>query len=213
MFSLIYVLIGEIFAIIIGVVYWRYLSRPYRMVLALAMLGLICEVTGFSINRFLHVGNAWLFNLYMPFEPALLSVASMHFINEKKYKKVVGFFILLNFFIWLSSILLHSIYVFANFAMICGCFLLVVVYIFVLFKNVLFESKVVVKDPLFWLCLSTILYFGCDIPYMGMYHYWMPFKLRIHLSNINQVLNFFRYPLVAVSFLLTAQERKNEKTV
>ncbi len=80
MLSLIYVLIGEIFAIVIGVVYWPYLSRPYRMVLALAMLGLICEVAGFSINRFLHVSNAWLFNLYMPFEPLLLGIASMSFI-------------------------------------------------------------------------------------------------------------------------------------
>jgi len=202
--------LGEIIAIITGLLFWKYLSRPFRLVLILTVLGFICEISGYVITKFFHKHNAWIFNIYMPLEPLLLGIASIDFVRGPNYKKVVWPFLLINFAIWIFELYHDSIYIFASFSMICGCFLLVCLYISVLFKAIIFNNKILIKEPLFWLCLSIILYFGCDIPYMGVLRYWPRYKSSVHLTNINQILNFIRYPLVAVSFILAARQKKEE---
>jgi hypothetical protein len=161
----------------------------------------------------MHQHNVWLFNMYMPVEVLMLGWASLSFIKTNIGKIWVMIFLGVNFSIWLFEIIIHSIENFASLSMICGCFLLVAVYTSILFSDIIFNNKVLVKEPVFWLSLSTILYFACDIPYMGMFHYWTPYKLTmISLYNINQILNFIRYPLVAVSFLLAAKQNKQSQT-
>jgi len=209
---LLYTLLGILVTIVIGIIYRKYLAWPYRLVWMLAVLGCICEIAGYYIVKNLHAHNAWLFNLYMPLEPLLLGIAGTGFIKGNGYKKVIYALLAMNVMVWLFEIFKYSIFTFASLSMICGCFLLVAIYIGVLMNVAISGSKTLIKEPLFWLCLSTILYFGCDIPSMGLFHYWPTYKrTAIRLSNINQVLNFFRYPLVAVSFLLAVFQKKEEQ--
>ena len=207
-----YVIFGKIIAIIVGALYWRYLSRPYRIVLLLVVLALIFETIGYYLGHFKQQQNVWLFNLYMPLEPLLLGVASLEFIKMKKYKPIVYGLLLLNFIVWLLEILHNSIYNFASFSMICGCFLLTGLYIGVLLNNTIYGKRALVSEPSFWLCLSVILYFGCDIPYMGMFKYWGVHKLAlIRLANINSLLDLIRYPLVAISFFILGYQQRLEE--
>ena len=92
--------------------------------------------------------------------------------------------------------------------MVSGCILMVVLFIVVLFNSGVFNNANILSQPAFWLCLSSILFYGCDIPYMGLHNYLSSHfpNLGIQLANINTVLDVIRYPLVAVSFLLLGRK-------
>ncbi len=81
-------------------------------------------------------------------------------------------------------------------------------YIVVLFSNSLFSTKNIFSQPVFWLCFSTILFFGCDIPFMGLHNYLFDKnpKLGDQLVNINNILDIIRYPLVGISFILLGRQ-------
>ena len=198
-------------ALVIGAYYYQYLSRAYRVVLLLALIALVSEVAGQYIRHNLHEHNVWLFNLYMPLEPLFLGVVSIDLVGSRFYKKLVYCFIILNFIIWGIELYRNSLDSFASFSMICGCFLLVGIYTYTLFFISMHNNSTLIKIPSFWLCLSVILYFGCDIPYMGMFRYWPTYKTAIiKFSNINQLLNFIRYPLVAICFIMAGNQKRLE---
>ena len=201
---------GKVFALIIGAFYSKYLPLPYRLVLVLIAVALLCESYGYYLSHFLHKSNAWVFNFYMLVEVWLLGISAVYFVISNKIKK--SFFILLiaNTIIWLVVIATNSIYVFANASMVSSCCVITIMYIVVLYTRCLFIDQSILKQPIFWVSISTIIYYACDIPYMGLHNYLVQHSpaLGVQLANINMVLDRIRYPLVAISFILLGRRKQ-----
>ena len=201
---------GQVIALIIGVYYYKYLPRSYKLVFCLIAIASFCESYGYYLSHFLHESNAWVFNLYMIIEVWLLGTAAIYLINNHKIRKLFIALLIFNSILWASVIIRNSIYLFANISMVFGCCLITVMYIIVLYHNSLFNDKGTLKESVFWLAIATILYFGCDIPYMGLHNYLVlnyP-SLGTKLSIINTLLDIIRYPIVAISFILLGRQKK-----
>lgn len=209
---LLYFLLGKVFALTAGAYYFKWLPRPYRLVLYLTAIAIFCEWYGFYLHKYLKEQNAWLFNLYMPIEVWLMGIAGIYFLQNKNTKKFFIFLLFLNSIIWIVSLYKNTIYEFANLSMICGCILLTALYFLVLLDNSIFSTKGILKQHVFWLSLSSLLYFGGDIPFMGLHNYLSENILPVakKLTIINDILDVIRYPLVAVCFILLGRQKISE---
>ena len=206
----VYFLIGKFFAVFAGFFYFRYLPTPYRMVLYLIAIAFICEGYGYYLGHFLGQVNLWLFNFYAVIEVWLMGMAACYLVTKRQMQ--IFFITLLVIFslVWLLYIVLYSIYVYANMATTLGLVFLTFMYIIVLFENSLFNSNNILKQPVFWLAFSTILYCACDIPYVGLFGYLTHHSNELHkqLNMINAVLDIIRYPLAAISFILLGSQKQ-----
>ena len=206
-------LVGKLFALTIGCYYFRVLPKPYKLILIVVLLATFCEGYGFYMNYYLHIkNNLWLFNLYMFFEAALLGIAAIYLVKNRRIKFIFLLLLVVNASIWCEVIHIHTVYLFASTSMITGSAILTLIYIIVLFDNSLFARNNILNQPVFWLSISNILFFGCDIPFMGLQNFLseeMP-KLGTKLVNINDILDGIRYPLVGISFLLLGKNKNSE---
>lgn len=198
--------VTKAFALFAGIYYFRHLTPPYKLTMYLVAIAIFFESYGYYIRSTGHM-NAWLFNFYIPIEMWLLGVAGMYFLPNRRVKMITAIFLIISTIIWASNIVANTVYVYANYAMACGALILTVLYFAVLFANSLFNTKQILRQPLFWLALSNILYFGCIVPFLGLFQYLtqMP-TLGKELATINYILNFIRYPMVGVSFILLGRE-------
>jgi hypothetical protein len=136
--------------------------------------------------------------------------AAIYLINNRKIKVFFLTLLISNTIVWTINIIAISIYLYANISMVFNLTFLTIMFIVVLFENSLFQSKNILKQPVFWLSLSTILYCACDIPYMGLNNYLSEHSpiLARQLYKINAVLDIIRYPLVAISFILLGRQKQ-----
>ncbi len=209
MLILFYFLLGKLFTIIVGFVFFKSILRPYKFVLCLVIIATICEMYGYYLSH-IHKPNFWLFNLYMLFEIWFMGIAAIYFVDKKNIKKLFLLLLVISSIIWLSIVISNSISTFANFALVCNSVILAVMYIIVLFKNSLFSKKNILIQPIFWVSISTIIYFSCIIPYMGLHNYLsdnMP-AIAGQLMDINDVLDIVRFPLIGISFILLGRKNK-----
>ncbi len=209
MFLLILFLIGKIFTLIAGAINFKLLSRPYKIVWFLVLFAALSEAYGSYISYVLHSSNAWYFNIYMISEVWLMGLAALYLIKSIISKYILITLILANTAFWAYNIYTYSIFKFASTSMILGCIIMTIIYILVLISNSLFSSKNIFSQPVFWLCLSSLLYFGGDIPFMGLHNYLFDKnpKLGDQLVNINTILDIIRYPLVGISFILLGRQQ------
>jgi hypothetical protein len=213
MLQLLLFLAGKFFALIAGSIYFKSLSRPYKLVFYLTAIAAVVEGYGFYIYSVLKQPNIWLFNFYLIIEVWLMGLAAIYLINNKKIRIIFYALLAITTIVWLLNIYLTSIYRFANYAMICGCALLTIMYITVLLDNSIFSSKEILKQPVFWLAISSIIYFACDIPLMGLFNFLsvqMPTSTVMKLALINSALDIIRYPIAGVSFILLGRQKKAE---
>lgn len=212
---LLYMILGKLTVLLIGLYYYKSMSIPYKLVLALTFLAICFESVGFYISHILHKFNAWLFNYYMQIEVVLLGVVAMYFIEQVRLKRSIPVALAFNFGIWVYCVFTNTIYKFADIAMVSGCFLLTAWYMIILISR-LDKINAFWKQPEVWLCISTILYFSCNIPNMAMSRYgathahFQSGNWFQSLNAINQVLNILRYPLLAVSFWFAGREMVQE---
>ena len=212
MHFLVFFLIGKISALLFGAYYFRYLPRAYKLIFYLIVIATICESYGYFIVHYLHRPNIWLFNLYMPTEVWMLGLSAIYLTINSKVKNIFFLLLIINTVVWLITVLNNPISSFANFSMVCGCILLTTMYLYISLTNVLFKKINTLKQPIFWLCLSSILYFGCDIPYMALHDDLAKYSpsLGLRFDYINVTLDIIRYPLIAISFLLLGRQRQSE---
>jgi hypothetical protein len=209
---IIYLLITKLFPVFIGLWFFKHLPFPYRIVLVLVVVAALTESVGFYISHYLRKHNVWLFDYYMVCEVWLMGTAAIFLITNKKARKLFVFLMILNTIFWFVIVNIQSIYVFASSAFICGLAILTFMYIVVLFQNSLFKRGNIIAQPVFWLCFSTILCCGCDIPVMGLYNFLTEKadETSRHLTNINFVLDLIRYPLIGISFFLMGRMKPME---
>ena len=76
-FFLLSFFLGKFFSLFIGGYNFRYLPRPYKIVLLLIAIASLCEGYGYYIFKYLHRSNAWMFNIYIVLEIWLLGIAAI----------------------------------------------------------------------------------------------------------------------------------------
>jgi len=210
MHSLFIIVIGKILAILFGLYYFKSLSIAFRLILFQVVLALICE----SFARYLlirhsfHYNNLWIFNWYLLCEMWLAGLAGKSLISNKIIKRIIPYLLIALTVLWAVNIYVEGMVNFANWCFIGSSIILVAIYIVVLFETALFKSQNIFSQPAFWLSLSIVLFFGCDLPYFGLRNYLISHNLNsleLKLYIINSVLNFIRYPLIAISFIFCGQ--------
>lgn len=216
MHSLLLILSGKIIAIAIGIYYFKFLPNPYRYILAQVVLALLCEWGAELFVKHYHRNNIWIFNWYLLAEVWLNGLAGKQLLKNKLIQKVVIPVLVLITLIWCANIYISGMVDFANWCFVASSLMLIVLYFIVLFDNALFLSQKIITQPVFWLSFSIILFFGCDLPYFGIRNYLANkhSDIELKVDIINYVLNFVRYPLVAISFILCAYKQTDQnKTI
>lgn len=210
MLYLLFVISVKIIALTFGVVNFRNLTIPYRVIFSQVLLALFCEVLGYYLS-FGAKHNIWLYNLYwLVGELWLMTVPGIILLRRAVLRRFLFFITIITTLIWIVKIYQHGLSKFSPFILLSIYLTTLLIYFIVLFHIALSTEEKLVKLPAFWLCLSVIIYFGCNIPYYGLYNYLESKepKLLNQLFDITLVLNFIRYPLVAVSFYLMGRQHK-----
>lgn len=215
---LLIIILGKIVAILLGFYYYKFLSDAYRLILYQVIVALLCE----SFARYLVVShpyrynNLWVFNLYLLCEMWLDGMAGRLLIRNNIIKQAVFYTLLGLTVLWGVNIYLVSMASFANWCFVATSIVFIIIYFIVLFDTALFNAKSILIQPAFWLCLSIILFYGCDLPYFGLRNYLIKHQMRsteLKLYVINSILNFIRYPLVAVSFIFCRNTNKQKSVI
>ncbi len=109
--------------------------------------------------------------------------------------------------VWVANIYTTGLKVPVNTFFLYYCIIVLVIYLGLLFDNGVFNSKQLTRQPLFWMALSALIFFGCMIPYKGIEKYLFAKDMGMAraLFNINFVLNFIRYLFLAITFYLAGK--------
>jgi len=198
---------GIIITSIIGIFHYRRLPQAYKLILYQVLLALTCELLAkyLIIKHSSRYNNLWIFNIYLLGEFWLNGLAGRILINNKTIKKVVLFLLVALTILWSINIYMEGMVSFANWCFIAASIIQIAIYFVVLFDAALFKSQSIFVQPTFWLSISVLLFFGCDLPYFGLRNYLIGHKLNgieHKLHTINTILSLIRYPLIAISFVL-----------
>lgn len=205
---LFFVISGKIISLLVGVFVFRYLPISYRLIFAQVFLALISECLGELLIKF-HRYNSWVFNLHNLADMWLTGGAAMLLLGKSAFRRSIPYLLTFLTGIWAINIYNIGFYYLATWFFVSSCILLVLLYIAVLFNKSLFTNKKIIQEPATWLSMSVILYFGCNVPYFGLYNYLIAHNYASveKLWFINLSLDFLRYPLIAIAFFLMARQK------
>ena len=65
------------------------------------------------------------------------------------------------------------------------------------------ETTLLLTEAEFWIAIGLIIFYTCEVPYMGMYRYLSVhyMQLAVKLKNLNLVTNIIMYSLFAYAFI------------
>lgn len=200
----------ELLAIIAGLACWKVLSVPYRFVLAQVVLALVVEITGWGINKYLHVNNLWLFNIYIVIEVWLLGLACSMLIPVRKIKNLIKVLLPLITVGWIAGIIIRGFFEFNNWIVVAIAVFYVFFYLIALFSSSIFGSKRVLVQPLFLMAIAIVIYYATIIPLFGLMNHLVKDNLYTagKLFKINAFAAILRYALVAAAFYLYGKQAK-----
>lgn len=207
-FYLVLVISEKIIALVVGVAFFRQLPIAYRLTMLQVLLGLVAEITGRYIVARYHEQNIWMFNFYWIAELWVAGMAGILLLKNPALRKAFISLLVLPSFFWLYFISVNGLAVMPSPALTAIDTSLVVIYATALFQNTVFEGRKLAAQPVFWLCLSVITFFACNIPLYSMFNYIYRTnpELLKKLFVITKTLNFIRYPMVAFSFYLYGRQ-------
>lgn len=209
MYALVFSVVDKVLILSIAIYYARYLSTAYWLIVLQVAIAIFCDSYGKYLvyhNQY----NTWLYNYYMLAELWLTGSAAVYFIKKKILKQGVLFALLLVNMIWIIEVFHYGIIRFATNTFMSLCVVLIIIYTGVLFNRSIFTNKSIIKQPVFWLALSVILYFGCDLPYLGLNNYLVKMSMSMaeKLFLINQLLDITRYVLIGIGIFLHGYQHK-----
>lgn len=203
-------IIVKIAAIIVGVVYWRRLPLPYRIIMAQVVVGILAETAGKIMNLLHYPSNQWVFNIYMLFEALLFGSAGYFFMKEGRARKLAKYLLFFFIALWPVCLYIYTFFYLFSAYYVCYSFFLVLLYAYVLTNHVLFTNDKLLRNPLFVICVSVIMLFAGTLPLFGTLRYVVENDLDVAklLFYVNIIINLLRYLLVAVAFYLCGRQPK-----
>ncbi|MCD6062824.1 MAG: hypothetical protein K0R82_735 [Flavipsychrobacter sp.] len=208
MLYLLSVIATKILALSIGLVFFRHLALAYRLAMLQVLLGTVAEVIGWHIVKTYHEHNLWLFNWYWLAELWVMGTTGILLLKNRALKKAFTGLLFIPTVLWIYLVSVNGIHTHPSPALTAIGTALVVIFITVLF-HASFGNETLSTQPVFWLALSVLIFFGGIVPYYSMFNYLYqtnPVLLK-KLFIITQVLNHLRYPIVAVSLLLAGRQQ------
>jgi hypothetical protein len=203
-------IIVKVAAIVVGIVYWKWLPLPYRIIMAQVFVGILAETAGKIMNLLHYPSNQWVFNIYMLLETLLLSSAAYFFMNEDSMRRLAKY--LLFFFIgfWPLCLYLYTFFQFFSAYYVSYSFFLILLYTYVLTNYALFTKKKLLGNPLFIICISVIMMFAGTIPYFGTLKHVVENDVDVALLFFYVIItiNLIRYSLVTIAFYLCGSQAK-----
>lgn len=183
-----------------------WLQSRFRPAWVLVLGVQLSAAMGVELTALLLTGtsNHWLYNFYMPIEfSALTAIAYLLWPDELPFRKWIPYSLLpfaLAYGIHLSRGAEHL----ATEALIVGGFVLLVVYVTLLVHDAATNETPFWRVPSSWICLSTIIYYGCAAPFMGVLNYVNDLDegMSSALYAINDGASIVRYFLVVVCVFL-----------
>lgn len=159
------------------------------------------------------VNNHALYNSYMVGEYALLSLVLWHMPpTDRLGRRLVLVGAAMFFLAFTLDLFIRGTYFsFASNALIAGGTLLAVQAALALWRLMLATDLPLYGLPAFWVLVSTVLYFFCFLPVLGLYNYLTTISspLADQVYGINDVLFILRYGMIAVGFwLLRSRQAK-----
>lgn len=200
-------------AFAVGIYAYTRLSGFYKLIFAQVVWYTLIYIGSYAITTYqdlngIQRNNQWLYNLYIPTECLLLSLAGIVFFKNKKVslRILTGYSIFLVTFIWqLSSMNFQG---FANYGVVAEATLIVAIFLMILysrFKDPSFNWR---TAPEFWLCIGVATYFACIVPYFSMINVLnrSDMALNVFLFDlIVEVLSNVRYLFTAICFWLASR--------
>lgn len=184
--------------------------RTYVYLLIMLIIALICEISGHLMNRN-GINNQPLFNGYILSEVFFLTLIAKNFVNGKS-NFTFSILLAIAVFYWIYLSILNGLLFFHINSFIVNCVVITIMYLMVLIRITSKRIDGLLADPILWICISCIIYFGCDIPLFCLMPYFSKIKntvLKNNIYNLNNILAIIRYLIILYSiWCLKRQSRK-----
>jgi low affinity Fe/Cu permease len=192
---------------VVWLLYGRYLSRPYKLVVLQVVIALFTETTGRYIAVVLHQYNIWLFNIYWLVDFGLLCSAGYLLAQNKTQKKLIPYAAGVTIAVLIVTMLMQGIHLQPTLA--ASLMNIVLVYIYLGIMSATIHTRKLWMQSGFWLSISVISFSACTIPFYSIYNYLLANDLPAlgRLFQIVTALNVIRYPLVAISLYLYGRQQ------
>lgn len=197
-----------------GIYTYSYMNKFTRALFFQLVIWILFLITAYILTTYQYkhgysMNNHWLYNIAMPIELLLLTMAIRYFFNNKliNYLSIILYCIFLGVFFFQLKI--SGLFVYFNYALAVSGLAVTILYTFILYKK--FKS-----DPLSWkkspeviASIGLIIYFACNVPYFSLFNYlnnhYPDLSLKL-FHMITDVLANVRYGCLAIAFWLV---RKN----
>lgn len=211
MHHVIYLIIATLLiCIIIGIPQMPQMKRPLKLIIVQLILAFIVQSIGMGMNIQGHE-NTWLFNLYMPLEVWLIGMTAYYYIRTPAIKKSLLLLLPINTIIWGVIIIQEGINAFALAAIVTESIILTFAFIYILIELLQAQTKdsYITRSSTFWIAISIVIYFGCNIPLFSFLQYLMEVDMNYArlLFRINLILCIVRYVLTVYALYLAKKER------
>lgn len=197
--------------ITIGTPQIPHMKLPLKFILAQLILAFIVQALGIFIDIQNHE-NTWLFNLYIPLEVWLTGLAAYFYIKKPTIKKSLLILLPINTIVWAIIIAKKGIDNIALGAIVAESILLTTAFIYVLIELLQAQTKdsYITRNSTFWIAISIVIYFGCNIPLFSFLQYLMDVDMNYArlLFRINLILCAVRYVITGYALYLARKERK-----
>jgi hypothetical protein len=204
-------------ALITGIFAYLYMNKSMRMLFFQLIFWILVYMLGYVITNYqktnnMPMNNQWLFNLYIPIEFLMLTIAVYYFISDK----LIRYFISASYVVFLLLVAYQisssGSEKFIHYSMAIGGIIMTSLFILILYKKFSSDPESWKYSPEVWSSLGLIIYFACNVPFISSLSYLnekSPETSKTLFHYVTDNLAIIRYGMLAIAFLLV---RKNKST-
>ena len=200
----------NIFVLAAGIVALLSFRRSYpfhfKTLLIFVFLYSIVDTIGNIMAAFYKLPNHFLYNILYSIQYIIVAFFYYYILKNLTLKKMIrGFFIVFPLFFIINSIWIQGFYTLQTYSVVLGggfILLLAVAYIWQGYTSM--ETQSIFRDPVFWISLALLFYYGLNVPYLGMLNYLLKndpnFALDYYIRVI-YISDCLRSSLFIIGFL------------
>jgi len=144
------------------------------------------------ITKYYNIGNHWLYNIYFWIMYITLAyLYNQQVQNNYVQKSIRGFYIIFPILI-IAETLVNGITELQTIVLVTGSVFMIFLAVFYFRQLYLSEeSDMITRDPWFWFSFGCIIYFGCSVPFLGMFNYLWAHYPAFTIFYYNYICNTF----------------------
>lgn len=199
-------------ALITGAFAFRFFNKFYKLIFFQVVLSIVFYIGAYVILMY-QASNHWMYNVYIFAEVMILLYAAQLYLSGSTRKRIVLIGIISFLSIYVIEGVTDGFSDILNITLVAAGLIVVVVYGMVMYSALHqtdFDWKM---SPELWLCIGTLVYFACNVPFIGLIHQLLRYdaKLVDSLFYITEVLAAIRYLMVSVAFIIVWKQAAQRK--